>query len=136
YPHSSPTRALPISTLVRRLADNRARRAVLWIHGMSDYFFQTHVADWFVAQGFNFYALDLRKYGRSLRAHQTPNFCRSLDEYLPELDRAAELIRADGHDHLPVAAHATGGPIASLWARERARTGRGPGPFLDSPYLD
>jgi len=52
-----------VATLVRRLGDDRTRRAVLWIHGMSDYFFQTHVADWFVAQGFNFYALDLRKYG-------------------------------------------------------------------------
>ncbi len=125
-----------VATLVRRLADNRARRAVLWIHGMSDYFFHTHVADWFVAQGFNFYALDLRKYGRSLRAHQTPNFCRSLDEYLPELDLAAELIRADGHDHLLVAAHSTGGLIASLWAQQRAGTGMVSALFLNSPFFD
>src|SRR5690606_24541227 len=125
-----------VATLVRRLADDRARRAVLWIHGMSDYFFHTHVADWFVAQGFNFYALDLRKYGRSLLAHQTPNFCRSLDEYFPELDQAAELIRADGHDHLLVAAHSTGGLIASLWAQERAGTGMVSALFLNSPFFD
>src|SRR5690606_96962 len=70
-----------VATLVSRPAREQTRRAVLWVHGFSDYFFQTHVADFFTDQGFDFYALDLRKYGRSLRAHQTPNFCRSLGEY-------------------------------------------------------
>jgi alpha-beta hydrolase superfamily lysophospholipase len=77
-----------VATLVRRRAPVPTSRAVLWVHGWSDYFFQTHVADYFVDQGFDFYALDLRKYGRSLLPHQTPTYCRSLAEYVPELDEA------------------------------------------------
>lgn len=125
-----------VATLVSRPAREQTRRAVLWVHGFSDYFFQTHVADFFTDQGFDFYALDLRKYGRSLRAHQTPNFCRSLGEYDQELDQAARIIQAEGHDRLLVAAHSTGGLIAALWAHRRRGTGMVDGLFLNSPFFD
>ncbi|HET8660245.1 MAG TPA: alpha/beta hydrolase, partial [Micromonosporaceae bacterium] len=54
-----------VATLVRRRADAPTRRAVLYVHGFNDYFFQTHLADFYVARGWDFYALDLRKCGRS-----------------------------------------------------------------------
>jgi alpha-beta hydrolase superfamily lysophospholipase len=67
-----------VATLVRRLArpnqeraERPTRRAVLYVHGFNDYFFQTHLADFFAERGWDFYALDLRKYGRSLLPHQT-----------------------------------------------------------------
>jgi hypothetical protein len=33
------------------------------VHGYSDHFFQTELAEFFAARGFHFYALDLRKSG-------------------------------------------------------------------------
>jgi alpha-beta hydrolase superfamily lysophospholipase len=126
-----------VATLVRRRAETPTRRAVLYVHGFIDYFFQTHLADFFVERGWDFYAIDLRKYGRSLRPHQTPNFCRDLTDYYPELDEAARLIReADGHDTLLVNGHSTGGLIASLWAHDRRDTGLIDGLFLNSPFFD
>lgn len=130
-----------VATLVRRHCRTASRRAVLWIHGYSDYFFQTHVADWFVAHGYSFYALDLRKHGRSLRPYQTPNFCWSLAEYRAELDEAARIIRVeDGHDTLLVAAHSTGALIAALWVHDHAVRRPGGGPvdalFCNSPFFD
>jgi pimeloyl-ACP methyl ester carboxylesterase len=56
-----------VATLVRRLPANRSRTAVLYVHGWNDYFFQTHLADHLTDLGFDFYAVDLRRYGRSLR---------------------------------------------------------------------
>ena len=53
-----------VATLVRR-SDPGVRRAVLYVHGWSDYFFQTHLAEAFEDWGYDFYALDLRRYGRS-----------------------------------------------------------------------
>src|SRR5262245_425016 len=104
-----------LATLVRRRSDGGpSNRAVLYVHGFTDYFFQTHLADFYAARGWDFYALDLRKYGRSLRPHQTPNFVRDIAEYYPELDAAAEQIRADGHDTLLVNAHSTGGLVTAL----------------------
>jgi len=126
-----------VATLIRRRGQTPSRRAVLYVHGFVDYFFQTHMADFFVERGWDFYALDLRKYGRSLLAHQTPNFARSMTEYYPELDEAARIIReVDGHDQLLVAGHSTGGLITSLWAHSRQGQGIVDGLFLNSPFFD
>ncbi|MDG4764340.1 alpha/beta hydrolase [Solwaraspora sp. WMMD406] len=127
-----------VATLIRRRADRPSGRAVLYLHGFVDYFFQTHLADHFVRGGWDFYALDLRKYGRSLLPHQTPNFCRDISDYFPELDAAARIIREqDGNETLLVNGHSTGGLIASIWAHARADQGLAPdGLFLNSPFFD
>ena len=75
-----------VATLVRRPADREgpmAKRAVLHVHGFADYFFQSEYAEWWTARGYDFYALDLRKYGRSLRPHQTPNYIADLRSTSP-----------------------------------------------------
>ncbi|MCP2325023.1 alpha-beta hydrolase superfamily lysophospholipase [Hamadaea flava] len=126
-----------VATLVRRRAEQPTKRAVLYLHGFCDYFFQTHLADFFADRGWDFYALDLRKYGRSLLGHQTPNFVRSLTEYFPEIDEAIRIIRAeDGHDTVLINGHSTGGLIGSLWADSRRKAKYVDGLFLNSPFLD
>jgi alpha-beta hydrolase superfamily lysophospholipase len=102
-----------------------------------DYFFQTHLADFYCERGLDFDALDLRKYGRSLRDHQTPNFVTSLATYSAGVDEAVRLIRTvDGHDSLLVNGHSTGGLITALWAHHRRGNGVVDGLFLNSPFLD
>ncbi|WP_336205556.1 alpha/beta hydrolase [Nonomuraea sp. LPB2021202275-12-8] len=122
-----------VATLLSRRAGSR--RAVLYLHGFTDYFFQDHLADHYVDGGVDFYALDLRKYGRSLLPHQTAGLVRSVTEYFPEIDEAVRIIRQD-HDELTINAHSTGGLIAPLWA-DRVR-GRGlvQGLVLNSPFFD
>ncbi|MFI7421362.1 alpha/beta hydrolase [Nonomuraea sp. NPDC049684] len=122
-----------VATLISRKTGSR--RAVLYVHGFTDYFFQDHLADHYVQRGIDFYALDLRKYGRSLLPHQTRGLIRSVTDHFPEIDEAVRLIRRD-HDELTVNAHSTGGLIAALWA-DRVR-GRGlvQGLVLNSPFLD
>jgi alpha-beta hydrolase superfamily lysophospholipase len=125
------------ATLVSRRADQPDGRAVLYVHGFADYFFQPHLADFFVAQGIDFYALDLRKYGRSLLPHQTPNFCRDLTEYYPELDEAIRIIReTDGHNRLIVNAHSTGCLITALWAHDRRADSGVDAMVFNSPFFD
>jgi alpha-beta hydrolase superfamily lysophospholipase len=126
-----------LATLVRRRTSQPTGRAVLYLHGFADYFFQAHVADYFVERGWDFYALDLRKHGRSLLPHQTPNFCRDLSEYFPELDAAARLIRdRDANHTLLVNGHSTGGLLAALWAHARRDAQIVNGLFLNSPFFD
>ncbi|HET6627587.1 MAG TPA: alpha/beta hydrolase [Nocardioidaceae bacterium] len=124
-----------VATLVSRRADRPTTRAVLHLHGFADYFFQTSAADFWVARGYDFYALDLRKYGRSLRPHQTPNFVTDLHHYYAELDEAISRIRErDGHHHVVLTAHSTGGLVGPLWAHDR-KPGLA-GMVLNSPWLD
>jgi alpha-beta hydrolase superfamily lysophospholipase len=125
------------ATLVTRRADRPTGAAVLYVHGFVDYFFQTHLADFYSGLGIDFYALDLRKYGRSIRAHQTPNFCVDLHDYYAEIDEAVRIIRdEDGHDRLLVNGHSTGGLVTALWAHDHRADRRVDALFLNSPYLD
>jgi alpha-beta hydrolase superfamily lysophospholipase len=126
------------ATLVRRTLDadperDLRTRAVLFVHGWNDYFFHTHVAAFFEAQGFTLYALDLRRCGRSYRDGQLRDYVDALDEYFEELD-AARAVMAERHGSVSVFAHSTGGLTACLWAS--ARPGAVDALMLNSPWLD
>ena len=90
-------------------------------------------ADFWVANGYDFYALDLRKYGRSLRPHQTPNYVADLGTYYEELDLAYERV-LEKHDHVVFSAHSTGGLTVPLWLHDRRH--RAAGVFLNAPWID
>jgi alpha-beta hydrolase superfamily lysophospholipase len=122
-----------VATLVRRTPADAQRRAVLYVHGWNDYFFQTHLADHLSDIGFDFYALDLRRYGRSLRRGHLRGFITDLDDYGSELGAAADVI-AENHDQLVLMGHSTGGLITSLWAGKNP--GRIDGLILNAPWLD
>jgi alpha-beta hydrolase superfamily lysophospholipase len=124
-----------VATLVSRAAEGTAVGAVLHVHGFADYFFQTPAADHWVSRGYDFYALDLRKYGRSLLPHQTPNFTTDLAHYYAELDEAYRRItERDGHDRVVVSGHSTGGLVAPLWVHDRKVAVAGM--VLNAPWLD
>jgi alpha-beta hydrolase superfamily lysophospholipase len=141
-PYLAETISLPpdeegpvVATLVVRRAPEPTGRAVLHVHGFCDYFFQTAYAEWWNELGYDFYAVDLRKYGRSLLPHQTPNYVTDLRQHFPDLDAAFQRVtERDGHDHVVISAHSTGGLIASLWANERRPELAGM--VLNSPWLD
>ena len=125
-----------VATLVRRAAAAPTTKAVLHVHGFADYFFQTGYADWWAERGYDFYALDLRKHGRSLRPHQTPNYVTDLRDYYPEIDEAWERVtERDGHTEVVISAHSTGGLVIALWADDR-RPAQLAGAVMNSPWLD
>ena len=144
-PYTAETLELPdddegqvVATLVHRAAARRTDRAVLHVHGFADYFFQTPYADWWTERGYDFYALDLRKYGRSIRPHQTPNYVTDLAHYHPELDLAWDRVTS-GHEHVVLSGHSTGGLVVPLWADARRLEGRevaADGIVLNAPWFD
>jgi alpha-beta hydrolase superfamily lysophospholipase len=130
------------AVLVRRESrDGEAvQGAVLYVHGFSDYFFQTALADFFAQRGLAFYALDHRKSGRARRPGHTAHYVSDLALYDDELERALAIV-SDAHPGLPVvlAAHSTGGLIVALWLDRRRAAGRvAPvvGLVLNSPWFD
>ena len=105
-----------IATLVRKKAAQATKKAVLYIHGFSDYFFQTEMAEQFNQHGYDFYALDLRKYGRSKLPHQKFYYLLDLREYDAEITKALEIIGQENHNQVLLAGHSTGGLITTLYA--------------------
>ncbi len=121
-----------VATLVRLPAGDAPRGAVLYVHGFIDYFFQRHMAERFAAEGYAFYALDLRKHGRSLLAHQHACFCKDIAEYYDDITQALGVIGAD----VLLAGHSTGGLICSLYGHEGERKDQVRALWLNSPFLD
>jgi alpha-beta hydrolase superfamily lysophospholipase len=133
-----------VATLIRRGPEAEVRRAdhaVLAVHGYTDYFFHTALADHFAERGFAFYALDLQKCGRSRRIGQTPHFITDLADYDAELERALAVINEHQPVKVLVYGHSAGGLIVSLWLDRMRRRGATAhtdigGLVLNSPFLD
>jgi alpha-beta hydrolase superfamily lysophospholipase len=131
-----------VATLVRRGPAAAAPHAVLAVHGYTDYFFNTELADRFAARGIAFYALDLHKCGRSWAQGQTPHFTTDLTRYDLELERAATIIAAEtGDAGICVYGHSAGGLIVTMWLDRLRQGGRTAafgidGLVLNSPFLD
>jgi len=107
-----------VCTLVRAKNQMSFNRSVLYIHGFSDYFFQTEMAEQFTKNGYNFYALDLRKCGRSIRAWQTPSNLYNISDYYEDIDAAIAKIRKIS-TNLLLLGHSTGGLTLALYVHNK-----------------
>ncbi|MEU1971134.1 alpha/beta hydrolase [Microbacterium sp. NPDC019599] len=119
---------------VRMLAGPLREVDVLSVHGWSDYFFQPAQARFWTGLGARFYALDLRKYGRSLRAGQTPGYITRLREYDADIAAALRAIPRRRGRRLVLLGHSTGGLTLTLWANRHR--GRAAALILNSPWLE
>ena len=133
------------SRLVGKAEQVATNTDVLYIHGWSDYFFQKNLAEYWRSQGAQFYALDLRKYGRSIRPGQSEGFIEDLSDYDEEIELALEVMghgtekshsdsRAAAGRKLVLMGHSTGGLVWSLWADRNP--GRADAVVLNSPWLE
>ncbi|MFJ2619888.1 alpha/beta hydrolase [Glutamicibacter sp. NPDC087344] len=147
-------RTLPLSdgstaTLVRhrsarlRLAPPLRGLSVLYVHGWSDYFFQRELAQFLTDAGVDFYALDLRHYGRNLpldaerglSAQFPPGFTTNLEQYFEEFDAALRIITsAHPGTRVVLLGHSTGGLSTSLYAA--AHPDKIDALALNSPWLE
>lgn len=138
--YSGPVRC----AVVRKLSPCAMGRGVLYVHGYNDYFFQKEMGDIFVDSCYSFYAVDLRKYGRSLMQGQRRCEARSIVEYYADIDSALSIMKADGIDDVVLMGHSTGGLIVADYAtgymaRFADAAGRLPvitSIVLNSPFLD
>lgn len=107
-------------------------RAILYIHGYSDYYFQSvinisfycdlvffsfcsdHICTEFLAHGYDFFALDLRKCGRSIispEQNQYRHYFNDIHEYDEEITLSVEHMIKQANDRakkLLIYGHSTG----------------------------
>ena len=134
---------------------DKARGAVLFIHGWSDYFFNTGLAEFFTSNGYAFYALDLHNHGRSLDSPALGGYVADLADYDAEILAAHAVIAGEtdsrvahssaameepaapvlgGPHPLILMGHSTGGLIATLWAHHNPELVSHL--ILNSPWLE
>ena len=125
-----------VCTLIRQLNQPSCKQGILYIHGYNDYFFQKALGDSINTYGSNFYAIDLRKYGRSILREEHTFFCKSLDEYIADIDTALAIMRSEGNEKILLMGHSTGGLIASYYMKKKKDEADISGIILNSPFLD
>lgn len=123
-----------IHCTVVRLKATSSHWAAVYVHGFSDYYFQRELAEAFVAHDISFYAVDLRKYGRSLIDGQRMFQLRDMREYFPDIKAAIDTAVDDGASGVILIGHSTGGLSTSLFMEQM------PHPavkalILNSPFL-
>ncbi len=93
------------------------RLAIMYVHGWNDYFYRRHASEYWESLGIPFYAVDLRKFGRSYRPYQTPGYIEDLHEYRLEFNALRDqIVKEQGKDvRILMIAHSQGGLSASLW---------------------
>ncbi|CAN1513482.1 PldB Lysophospholipase [Flavobacteriaceae bacterium] len=125
-----------VAVLIRKTNPIPSTKAILCIHGFNDYFFQTIVADEFLKNGYNFYALDLRKYGRAILPNHNPNNVRDLSEYYEEIDIALDVMKDERNEEIILYGHSTGGLIVTLYASDRKGIEHFDSLICNSPFYD
>lgn len=126
-----------VSTLVRKMSPVAGcNNAVLYVHGYNDYFFQEKMAEKFIAEGFNFYAVDLRKYGRSIRPGQYEYEARDISEYYADIDSAMVVIEREGNENIVLMGHSTGGLVTSMYCHSKGDSLRVDALILNSPFFE
>ncbi|MCZ2721510.1 alpha/beta hydrolase [Marinomonas sp. 15G1-11] len=128
--------------LINDQSKPRLSKAILYLHGYTDYFFQAGLSKDITDNGYGFYALDLQGYGRSIRPYSPPNDCDSLAQYFDDLNIALDVMQQDGVLEVVILAHSTGGLIASRFLQERQRHDQDKaislkitGLILNSPFI-
>lgn len=123
------------STLIRKLSRKPSKKAYLYVHGFNDYFFQKEMGERFVDSGYNFYAVDLRRYGRSRLPWQYPFNVREQSEYFADIDSAIAQIKRDGNTDITLSGHSTGGLTVILMAADRGARAQFNRVVTNSPFL-
>lgn len=124
------------ATLIAANTNTGKGKSILYIHGFNDYFFQSHLAEEFLEHGYDFHALDLRKYGRSKMEHQYLCYCKSLNEYYEEISIAINEIIKKGNESIILMGHSTGGLTVSLYANDGPEKKHVSGLILNSPFFE
>lgn len=108
------------STIVRLKAKKDTKKGFLYIHGFNDYFFQAEMGERYVDSGFHFYAVDLRRYGRSKLPWQYPYNIRDMKKYYADIDSAVSQMKCDGVEDITLGGHSTGGLIVTAYGIDKS----------------
>lgn len=115
-----------------RVNNAPTERAVLYLPGLADYFFQADHAQQWIDAGVEFYGLDQRGQGRASLHLDNPEDIRDLRLRNEEIRRALQFMRETGHTHITLLGHSTGGLSAAIYAASHEVDVL----ILNSPWLD
>ncbi len=109
-------------------------KAVVYIHGFNDYFFNEELALKFLEQGYSFFAIDLHNYGRNLKPDSKPYYFTNIEEFDEEISLALSLVRKTFQiENITLYGYSQGALIATLYTNRHHNVDQ---LILDSAFFD
>ncbi len=125
-----------VCTLLRSKTNPSGHKAILYLHGFNDYFFNNWLGNQLADQAYHFYALDLRKSGRSWLPHQKFNNLRHISEYMEDIDAALAQLASEGIEMVLLYGHSMGGLMAAYYASKHPHHNMIRAVVLNSPFFE
>jgi len=121
------------ANLIYKIKPN-SKKAVLYIHGFNDYFFNKEFASRFLNQGYSFFAIDLHNYGKNIKKETKRYFFRDAKEFYPEINQAINIIKNEYNiENITLYGISQGGLLAALYENDNKKVDA---LILDSPFFD
>ncbi len=111
-----------------------SKKAVLYIHGFNDYFFNKEFAQRFLDAGYSFFAIDLHNHGKNINKDTKRYYFTDVKEFYPEINLALDIIK-DRYkiENISLYGISQGALIAALFENDNQRVNA---LILDSPFFD
>lgn len=115
----------------------KIKGAVIYMHGLNDYFYQTELAEKSDSAGYAFFAVDLHNYGRSYKKGDLRCNMFDIREFYGELDIAISMVRRIVGEYTPIVfiGHSQGGLFWPLYLNDRPDANFA-AVVLNSPFLE
>ncbi len=121
------------ANLISQVVPN-SKKAVLYIHGFNDYFFNKEFASNFLKQGYSFFAIDLHNYGKNMTKDTKRYYFEDVKEFYPEISQAINIMRNEYKiENITLYGISQGGLIAALFENDNKMVNQ---LILDSPFFD
>ena len=121
------------ANLIYKIKPN-SKKAVLYIHGFNDYFFNKEFAANFLNQGYSFFAIDLHNHGKNMTPNSKRYYFTDVKEFYPEINQVVDIIKNEYKiENITLYGISQGGLIAALYENDNKRVNQ---LILDSPFFD
>mgnify|MGYP000647946524 CR=1 FL=1 len=112
----------------------KSKKAVLYIHGFNDYFFNKDFSQKFLDQGYSFFAIDLHNHGKNINKNSKRYYFQDVKEFYPEINKAIDIIKNDYKiENITLYGISQGALIAALYENDNQKVNQ---LILDSPFFD
>ena len=111
-----------------------SKKAVLYIHGFNDYFFNKEFAQRFKDEGYSFFAIDLHNHGKNINKNTKRYYFEDVKEFFPEINLSIDIMKGKYKiENITLYGISQGALIAALYENDNQRVN---GLILDSPFFD
>ena len=109
-------------------------KALIWIPGYNDYYYNFYVGEKFLNNGFDIYALKLRRYKQENL--KDIFYCDDLNEYIEDINNIFPKILEKNYKKIVLYGHSMGGLVSSIYCKEGEYKDKISHLILNSPFFD